>query len=568
VDPSIVFGGIYDNKNELFAAYYRDNNKIKAAPIEFKKTGFMFSNNSLIVWAPIVLDNEVIGTICMQSDLENMYTTLKRGAQIIVAVMFLSLVAVFLVSTRLQRVISGPILSLAEVAKTVSEKKDYSVRALKKCDDEVGLLIGSFNEMLEQIQQRNVELVGAKDKLEVRVEERTAELTTANEQLTQEIDVRKKVEEQLRKTEENYRIQFEGALDAIIVADAETGILIDCNPAATRLVGREKSELIGKHQQILHPPEIIEGEFSSTFSQHIKEKQGQTLETLIITKTGKIRDVAIKASLIEVRGKKLLQGIFRDITENKKAETLRNQLLEQLASANQELKDFAYVVSHDLKAPLRGIKTIADWISTDYADKLDNDGKEQLSLLANRVDRMHNLIDGILQYSRVGRTEEEKVVVNLNELVTEAIDMIAPPENITITIENKLPTIECEQTRIIQVFQNLLSNAVKYMDKPNGQIKVGCVEEGAFWKFSVADNGPGIEEKYFEKIFKIFQTLTPRDEFESTGIGLTVVKKIVELYKGKIWLESKVGEGTTFFFTLPKQEMEIKDAKLEAGVVG
>jgi PAS domain S-box-containing protein len=334
------------------------------------------------------------------------------------------------------------------------------------------------------------------------------------------------------------------------------------------LVGREKSELIGKHQQILHPPEIIEGEFSSTFSQHIKEKQGQTLETLIITKTGKIRDVAIKASLIEVRGKKLLQGIFRDITENKKAETLRNQLLEQLASANQELKDFAYVVSHDLKAPLRGIKTIADWISTDYADKLDNDGKEQLSLLANRVDRMHNLIDGILQYSRIGRTEEERVQVNLNELVTEAIDMIASPENITITIENKLPTIECEQTRIMQVFQNLLSNAVKYMDKPNGQIKVGCVEEGAFWKFSVADNGPGIEEKYFEKIFKIFQTLTPRDEFESTGIGLTVVKKIVELYKGKIWLESKVGEGTTFFFTLPKQEMEIKDAKLEAGVVG
>jgi PAS domain S-box-containing protein len=335
------------------------------------------------------------------------------------------------------------------------------------------------------------------------------------------------------------------------------------------LVGREKSELIGKHQQILHPPEMIEGEFSNTFRQHTKEKQGQTLETRIITKTGEIRDVAIKASLIEVRGKKLLQGIFRDITENKKAETLRNQLLEQLASANQELKDFAYVVSHDLKAPLRGIKTIADWISTDYADKLDNDGKEQLSLLANRVDRMHNLIDGILQYSRIGRVEEEKVQVNLNEFVLEIIDMLAPPENITITIENELPTITSEPTRITQVFQNLLSNAVKYIDKPNGQIKVGCVEEDNFWKFNVTDNGPGIEEKYFEKIFKIFQTLAPRDEFESTGIGLTVVKKIVELHNGKIWVESKVGEGTTFFFTLPKQDIRAeKNEELQAGVVG
>ena len=147
--------------------------------------------------------------------------------------------------------------------------------------------------------------------------------------------------------------------------------------------------------------------------------------------------------------------------------------------------------------------------------------------------------------------------------------MVAPPENITITIENELPTIECEQTRIMQVFQNLLSNAVKYMDKPKGLIKVGCVEENGFWKFNVADNGPGIEKKDFERIFKIFQTVAPCDKFESTGIGLTVVKKIVELYKGKIWVESKVGEGTTFFFTFPKQEIGAeKNEELQASVVG
>ena len=569
VDASLMSSTIFNDKNERFAAYYRDSKVPKVTPSEFKKTTVLLNKNSMIVSTPIVLDNAIIGTICLQSDLSLLHESLKRGIQIMAAIIFLSLLAVFLVSSRLQTIISKPILSLAKIAKAVSEERDYSTRALKHGSDEVGLLIDSFNEMLEQIQQRDVELVNAKEKLEVRVEERTVELTTANEQLTQEIDVRKKVEEQLRKAEENYRIQFEGALDAIFVADAETGILTDCNPAATRLVGREKSELIGQHQRILHPKKSIDGEYSKSFKDHVQEKQGQTLEDQIITKAGKIRDVAIKASLIEVRGKKLLQGIFRDITENKKAEAVRTQLLEQLASANQELKDFAYVVSHDLKAPLRGIKTIADWISTDYADKLDSDGKEQLSLLSNRVDRMHNLIDGILQYSRIGRIEEEKVDINLNELVPEIIDMIAPPANIAITVENKLPTITSETTRMTQLFQNLLSNAVKYMDKPKGQIKIGCAEEGDFWKFNITDNGPGIEEKHFEKIFKIFQTLVPRDEFESTGIGLTVVKKIIELYRGKIWVESKVGEGTTFFFTLPKHNMGAeKNEELQTSTIG
>jgi signal transduction histidine kinase len=277
----------------------------------------------------------------------------------------------------------------------------------------------------------------------------------------------------------------------------------------------------------------------------------------------------VNRHLEEAKGK-LEKGneiLSKEIIVRKKAEQHKAQLLEQLEKVNQELKDFAYVVSHDLKAPLRGIKTIANWISTDYADKLDENGKEQINLLTNRVDRMHNLIDGILQYSRVGRIEEEKVVVNLNELVTEAIDMIAPPENITITIENELPTIECGQTRIMQVFQNLLSNAVKYMDKPQGRVEVRCIEEDGFWKFSVADNGPGIEEKHFEKIFQLFQTLAPRDETEATGIGLSLVKKIIEMYGGKIWLQSKVGEGTTFFFTLPKQEIDVKNANLEASTV-
>jgi len=149
--------------------------------------------------------------------------------------------------------------------------------------------------------------------------------------------------------------------------------------------------------------------------------------------------------------------------------------------------------------------------------------------------------------------------VDVNTLLAEIIGEIAIPDNFEITIEQTLPTVRCERLRLKQVFQNLLSNAVKYMDKPKAQIRIGCIEEDGFWKFSVADNGCGIKEQYFEKIFEIFQTLSSRDKTESTGIGLTIVKKIVELYGGKVWVESKIGEGSTFFFTLPKTK-ETKNA--------
>lgn len=227
-------------------------------------------------------------------------------------------------------------------------------------------------------------------------------------------------------------------------------------------------------------------------------------------------------------------------------------LLREIKGANEELKNFAYVVSHDLKAPLRAISSLADWISTDYADKFDDEGKEQMRLLINRVHRMDGLINGILLYSRVGRVKESIVAVDLDKLVHDVIHSLAPPANITITVVGSLPSIMTEPTRIQQVFQNLISNAIKYMDKPNGKISISWSAEGRHLKFAVTDNGPGIRQQHFEKIFQLFQTLAPRDRIESTGVGLALVKKIVEMYGGHIWVESTVGEGSTFFFTLPR----------------
>lgn len=256
---------------------------------------------------------------------------------------------------------------------------------------------------------------------------------------------------------------------------------------------------------------------------------------------------------------------FRDVTAAHCARQEQEKLLHQIAAVNEELTHFAYVVSHDLKAPLRGIKMLTEWLYEDYAEQLGDEARENLDLLQNRVERMHSLIEGVLQYSRVGRIKEDLVDIDLNTLLPGIIDAIAAPEHIHIRVEGSLPMIECEKTRVIQVFQNLLTNAVKYMDKAAGRIIVACAEDDEAWTFRVSDNGPGIEEKYFDRIFKIFQTLAPRDEFESTGVGLTLVKKIVEHYGGRIWLTSEVGKGTTFFFTLPRDTMRICHERLQAG---
>ncbi len=246
------------------------------------------------------------------------------------------------------------------------------------------------------------------------------------------------------------------------------------------------------------------------------------------------------------------QLLQQEVKRRKEVQEKQKKLLLELASTNQELKDFAYIVSHDLKAPLRAIGSLASWLQSDYEDQVDEEGQELLRLLDTRVKRMHSLIEGILQYSRLGRIREELVDVNLQESLPAIIDMLSPPAHIRVTIETCLPTVHAERTRIEQVFQNLLSNAIKYMDKPRGEIKVGCREEGDYWKFWVGDNGPGIDQKYHDKIFKIFQTLNARDDYESTGVGLTLIKKIIEMYGGKVWLESTVGQGATFYFTFPK----------------
>ena len=233
--------------------------------------------------------------------------------------------------------------------------------------------------------------------------------------------------------------------------------------------------------------------------------------------------------------------------QEKKAEAL-TQLTEALERSNRELDQFAYIASHDLKAPLRAIANLSEWIEEDVADQLSDESRQHMNLLRGRVHRMEALIDGILQYSRAGRVQTPIEAVNVSSLLDEVIELLDPPAEVSIIVQSDMPTLKTQRVPLQQIFMNLINNAIKYSQRPDVRIDVGF-QMGKSYEFSVTDNGQGIAPEYHQKIWGIFQRLESRDKVEGTGIGLSVVKKIVESRGGRVWVESEPGAGATFRFT-------------------
>ncbi len=267
----------------------------------------------------------------------------------------------------------------------------------------------------------------------------------------------------------------------------------------------------------------------------------------------------------------------QDITERKRAITAlkrqKNDLMmvnmmltntmSQLEQRNNELDQFAYVTSHDLKAPLRAIANLAGWIEEDLGNKLPPENKEQFDLLKSRVLRMEGFINGLLEYSRIGRTHQSSEIVDVAALLADIIDSISPLDQFSIETISPMPTIDAKRVPLIQVFSNLIGNAIKHHDRKDGRIEISAIEHDGSYEFLVADDGPGIDAAYHDKIFTIFQTLRSRDDLESTGIGLSLVKKTVEAEGGEISVRSEEGKGATFSFTWPKEphvEMKAHEA--------
>jgi PAS domain S-box-containing protein len=266
-------------------------------------------------------------------------------------------------------------------------------------------------------------------------------------------------------------------------------------------------------------------------------------------------------------------GIHTDIDEQKQNEQTLARRAEELAEVsgdlratanrleerNRELEQFNYVVSHDLKAPLRAIGSLSEWIEEDLHNQLTDESRHNMHLLRGRVYRLEALINGLLQYSRLGRSKLNFELVPVAELLAEVIDNLGPPPGFTIIAEPPMPVVNTDRILLGQVFSDLIDNAITHHQRPQGQVKITVSPQKYFYEFAVRDDGPGIDERFHKKIFTIFQTLEPRDRRESTGIGLALVKRIVERQGGQVWVASEVGRGSTFSFTWPKEPARIED---------
>jgi signal transduction histidine kinase len=288
----------------------------------------------------------------------------------------------------------------------------------------------------------------------------------------------------------------------------------------------------------------------------------------MITMTCAFILVAAQSSYIH-SGKNI---IIEKITESRNQLAEKNIQLEEytrdLEKTNKELDKFASIVSHDLKAPLRAIGNLTGWIEEDAGDTFAPEVKANFEIIKGRVRRMEDLINAILDYSKADRQKmADEVKFDTRAVIEETLDFIGKPDNLTLELSDKLPVITSDRTRLEQIFSNLLSNAIRYNDKKEIQIKIGAEEQKDNWLFSVKDNGPGIDKQYHDKIFVIFQTLNRRDEVESTGVGLAIVKKIIEDQGGKIWVESEPGMGADFKFSWPKYKKQKESALIAAAII-
>ncbi|GAB6181428.1 hypothetical protein JCM14036_27470 [Desulfotomaculum defluvii] len=370
-----------------------------------------------------------------------------------------------------------------------------------------------------------------------------------------------KIRYTLRVSEERFRLLAENAQDIIFRLHPGPSLVFDyVSPSSSHITGYTPEEYYAKPDLAF---EIILPEDKDLFKDFLENPIfTKPLLLRFRHKNGHViwleqRNVPVydsKGSLI------CIEGIGRDITELKQAENRLREKRQEiqryawgLEKSNQELEQFAYVVSHDLKAPLRGIANLSEWLEEELGSGLQGESRRMMDLLRNRVQRMEALIDGILKYSRAGRIKGEIAEVDLKHLLVEIIDMLHPPPDFIVAVADNLPTIKTDRTRLIQVLANLIGNAIKHHDRSKGKVIVSVEDTGEFYQFTVADDGPGIAPEYHSKVFELFQTLRPKDEVENTGVGLSIVKKIVESQEGELLLKSEGDRGTIFQFTWPKK---------------
>ena len=341
-------------------------------------------------------------------------------------------------------------------------------------------------------------------------------------------------------------------IDPYTLVDLE-GNVISYNAAADKLLGLAEAMSTNSKLNLM---QLVRKEdrtrLAEAFSDMIRDGYVKDVTLMIHDAQGDSVHLQINAAILYDNDKnpKAAQGIARDITNLKLLEEQKDQLLNQLVSRNDALNEYAHVVSHDLKGPLRGINTLMQLIQMQNKDALNEQSAEYFDMIGKSIRKMDNQISSILTYSKAGLMVEEKKEVDVKQLILDIRDQIMPTKQIDLVFASDMPIVLSHRNQLEQVVHNLMSNAIKFSPEEQARITWSCTEEDDKYELSIQDNGIGIEEKFFDKIFQLFQSLSVRQD--SSGVGLAIVKKVVNALGGEVWLTSEYGIGTTFYFTIPK----------------
>ena len=561
-EKHIVAAWIYGRDGKVFAAYPgADAATARAAP-KLEAVGHRFSRDALLLWRPIRLNGEVVGTICLRSNLEALYSRLDQYLRIVLFVLLASSFVAFVLSTRLQRLISHPILRLAETAREVAQRKNYSVRAHKQSEDEIGQLIDGFNDMLAQIQERDADLQTAHDELEYRVEHRTAELSHANDRILKEFDERARAEDALRKSDERFQLVARATNDAVWDWDIETDALWwnegfktlfsyrdeDIEPGVeswlNRLHPEDSERVLASVQAILNGSETY-------WSGEYRFRRADGAYAYIFDRGYVIRDARRKA----VR----MVGAMLDLTERKRAEEEWRKAKEAAEAASTAKSQFLANMSHEIRTPMNGIIGMTELT---LETELNAEQRGLLATVRESAGTLLHLINDILDFSKIeaGKLQLEPMPFLLRACLEDAVPALALRAHekgleLACHFPPDLPdALIGDPNRLRQIVINLMGNAIKFTERGEVVLRVDpqrVSAEEVLLHFSVTDTGIGIPK---DKQRLIFEAFTQADNsttrtYGGTGLGLAISAQLVELMGGEIWVESEPGRGSVFHFT-------------------
>jgi len=374
-----------------------------------------------------------------------------------------------------------------------------------------------------------------------------------------DITERKQMETAIRQSEEKFRNVLNNSQDMVYRMNLTTGGYEYVSPASKKVVGYSPEEFVAlgadELVSLVHPDDTEDLNKNIIDLITHGENRALSVEYRVKHKESDYRWVSDNRSAVydDANMPVAIVGSLRDVTDHKQAEEKLKQTMAELARSNTELERFAYVASHDLQEPLRMVASYTQLLARRYRGKLDSDADEFIGYAVDGATRMQQLINALLDYSRVGTRGKPFEPTSCEDVLNQAITNLqaAIEENGALLTHDHLPTVMADATQMLQLFQNLIGNAIKFHSEKKPRVHVGAERNGTEWIFSVRDNGIGIDPQYFDRIFVIFNRLHGRGEYPGTGIGLTICKKIIERNKGRIWVESQPGNGATFYFTMP-----------------